>query len=185
MRSGGAGVDPRPSAYTLIEILVASSLFFLTVAWAFGTIYYNRRAADRTDWVDEYREMRILFNRVGRDLQDASRVKLPTYDYHSPKLVMLDSRDRQVVYEMQDAAGAAIASEPAADDKRAFRVVRTAGVAGDLKSEVIPQTGGVRWMKFTRLGERLVGMTIKMKPRAEGKPCAIYTASMSVNRVVM
>lgn len=175
----------RRAGYTLIEILVAATIFFLALAWAIGTIHYSRKAADRTDWVDEYREMRILFNRVGRDLQDASRVKLPAYDYFSPKLLLLDSRDRQVIYAMRDEAGAEVTAEPAPDDPRRLRVVRDTGLPGEMKSEAIPQTGNIRWMKFTRLGERLVGLTIKMRPRAEGKPGVTYTASMAVNRVIM
>ncbi len=172
-------------AYTLVEIMVASAVFLVAVITAIGTTYQSKQAGERTERVDEYREVRIIFNRIARDLQEASRLKLPAYDYHSYKLVMMDVEDREVVYSLKDAAGEEQAAEPAADDARIFRVVRAVTDAGKTEPETIKQTGGIRWMRFTRLGERLVGVTIQMQKKEEQRPGGTYTVTMSVNRVML
>ena len=182
---------PRPAsryrrAYTLVEIMVASAVFLVAVITAIGTTYQSKQAGERTERVDEYREVRIIFNRIARDLQEASRLKLPAYDYHSFKLVMMDVEDREVVYSLKDAAaGEEQTAEPAADDRRIFRVVRAVTDAGKTEPEIIKQTGGIRWMRFTRLGERLVGVTIQMQKKEEQRPGGTYTVTMSVNRVML
>lgn len=172
-------------AYTLIEIIVASGIFAVVVAYAIGTSFYSRHAADRTDKVDDYRQMRIVFNRVARDLQDSTRVKLPAYDFHSPRLRFSDTRDREIVYTLADQAGGEVTAEPPVDDEKVYHVVRTLGAGADAQIESIPQTERIQWMKFTRLGERLIGLTVRMRPREKGKPGAVFTATMTLNRVML
>jgi hypothetical protein len=164
---------------------VAAGIFAIAVAWAMGTFIYGARAGDRTDRVDDYREMRIIFNRISRDLQDSTRLRLPAYDSHSFKMVMLDSRDREVTYSMQEEGGAELTAEPPAGDTKRYRVVRAAGPPGDVKSETLRQTTRIHWLRFTRLGERLLGLTVKMLPREPDKPGATFTATMSFNRVIL
>ncbi len=176
---------PVRRGFTLVEILVAMGIFLIVVVYAVGTLFFSKGAAKRTDRIDEYREMRIVFNRISRDLQVASRVSVPTYDFHSYALRLSDEMDRPVAYSFRDASGNEMAAEPAADDEKTYRLFRVVGDGDGQTADAIPSAGRVAWLRFTRLGQRLIGLTVKMHPREEGQEGRIYTATMSVNRMML
>lgn len=97
--------DGRDEGFTLVEILVAASLFMLLNLFTFTAVIGNARVTETARAAtDVNQEARVLLNRMARELREAKSITSAanpgTFPYTSPYAVFDPNADSSLTFEV-------------------------------------------------------------------------------------
>ncbi len=97
--------DGRDEGFTLVEILVAASLFMILNLFTFTAVIGNVRVTETArDATDVNQEARVLLNRMARELREAKAITAATnpgtFPYTSPYAVFDPNADSSLTFEV-------------------------------------------------------------------------------------
>lgn len=104
-RAEGGWSRKGDEGFTLIEILVAASLFMLLNLFTFTAVIGNARVTQTArDATDVNQEARVLLNRMARELREAKAITIAanpgTFAYTSPYAVFDPAADSSLTFEV-------------------------------------------------------------------------------------
>jgi len=155
----------------LVEIILAAIILSFVVGYAMQGYYYGAKSVRYTDRVDNLRSLRQMLTTVARDLENCVELVKPSYGTAAYELVFRNERYQLVRYMLTDDTMGVMRVEADIVDSldKITYLVRTVDSDDPATGRrIVRNCRRLHWVKFSRLGRNLLGISIMLKKKDEG-----------------